>query len=222
VSIIATDLDGTLFKGQTLIDGVREGLIEIINEGIEIYYTTNNSSQTPSEIKNKLEDVTTFIQINPGPLQYADESFDMVFSKEAFLHIPDKEALLKDIHRILKPGGLIVVSDWMRKDDNPPSKQMQEYIDAEGLDMLMCSLKRYKELLEATNFTDIKIKDRNDWYLEKAKKELEEIEGPLYQKVLDVLGLEETLGAIDIWKKLIGVLEIGEHRPGHFKAKKIK
>ena len=172
-------------------------------------------------IKNKLEDVTTFKQIKPGPLKYADESFDMVFSKEAFLHIPDKEALLKDIHRILKPGGLIVVSDWMRKDDNPPSKQMQEYIDAEGLDMLMCSLKKYKELLEATNFTDIKIKDRNDWYLEKAKKELEEIEGPLYQKVLDVLGLEETLGAIDIWKKLIGVLEIGEHRPGHFKAIKI-
>ena len=53
------------------------------------------------------------------------------------------------------------------------------------------------------------------------KKELTEIEGPLYQKVVDVLGIEETLGAIDIWKKLIGVLEIGEHRPGHFKAKKI-
>ena len=61
MSIIATDLDGTLFKGQTLIDGVREGLIEIINEGIEIYYTTNNSSQTPSEIKNKLEDL---LQLN--------------------------------------------------------------------------------------------------------------------------------------------------------------
>tara|TARA_A100001234_G_scaffold29210_1_gene22760 strand:+ start:128 stop:376 length:249 start_codon:yes stop_codon:yes gene_type:complete len=61
VSIIATDLDGTIFKGQTLIDGVREGLIEIINEGIEIYYTTNNSSQTPSEIKNKLEDL---LQLN--------------------------------------------------------------------------------------------------------------------------------------------------------------
>jgi len=55
VSIIATDLDGTIFKGQTLIDGVKEGLLKIINEGIEIYYTTNNSSQTPSEIKNKLE-----------------------------------------------------------------------------------------------------------------------------------------------------------------------
>jgi len=55
VSIIATDLDGTIFKGQTLIDGVKESLLKIINEGIEIYYTTNNSSQTPSEIKDKLE-----------------------------------------------------------------------------------------------------------------------------------------------------------------------
>ena len=55
MSIIATDLDGTIFKGQTLIDGVKEGLLKIINSGIEIYYTTNNSSQTPSEIKDKLE-----------------------------------------------------------------------------------------------------------------------------------------------------------------------
>jgi len=55
VTIIATDLDGTLYKGHTLIDGVKKGLLKIINEGIEIYYTTNNSSQTPSEIKDKLE-----------------------------------------------------------------------------------------------------------------------------------------------------------------------
>ena len=57
MSIIATDLDGTIFKGQTLIDGVKEGLDKIINEGIKIYYTTNNSSQTPKEIKEKLENL---------------------------------------------------------------------------------------------------------------------------------------------------------------------
>ena len=169
-------------------------------------------------IKNNLADKTTFKCVEPGPLKYNEETFDVIFSKEVFLHIPDKEALLKDVHRILKPGGLIIVSDWMRIDDNPPSKQMQDYIAAEGLDMLMCSLKKYKELLQLTNFTNIEIRDRNEWYLQKAKKELTEIEGPLYQKVVDVLGVEETLGAIDIWKKLIGVLEIGEHRPGHFKG----
>ena len=73
---------------------------------------------------------------------YDNETFDVVFSKEVFLHIPDKLALLKNIHRILKPGGMIIVSDWMRMDDKPPSKQMKNYIEAEGLDMLMCSLKK--------------------------------------------------------------------------------
>ena len=171
--------------------------------------------------KNNLAEEATFKCVEPGPLQYKDEAFDVIFSKEVFLHIPDKVTLLKDVYRILKPGGLIIVSDWMRIDDNPPSKQMQDYIAAEGLDMFMCSLKKYKKLLELTNFTEIEIRDRNEWYLQKAKKELTEIEGPLYQKVIDVLGVEETLGAIEIWKKLIGVLEIGEHRPGHFKGLKV-
>ncbi len=60
MSIIATDLDGTIFRGQTLIEGVNESLIEIINNGNEIYYTTNNSSQTPTEIKKKLENLLAF------------------------------------------------------------------------------------------------------------------------------------------------------------------
>ena len=61
MSIIATDLDGTLFKGKILIDGVKEAIKEITNNGIEIYYTTNNSSQSPSEIKDKLENL---LQLN--------------------------------------------------------------------------------------------------------------------------------------------------------------
>ncbi len=51
---IATDLDGTLFKGETLINGVREAILELRSNNIEIYFTTNNSSQSPLEIKDKL------------------------------------------------------------------------------------------------------------------------------------------------------------------------
>tara|TARA_B100001175_G_C19434478_1_gene602870 strand:+ start:441 stop:1193 length:753 start_codon:yes stop_codon:yes gene_type:complete len=54
VKIIATDLDGTLFRGETLIAGVKETILELRNNNIEIYFTTNNSSQSPSEIRAKL------------------------------------------------------------------------------------------------------------------------------------------------------------------------
>ena len=171
-------------------------------------------------VKYNLSNLAHFRCVKPGPLDIPDESVDLVFSKEVFLHISNKDDLMKDIYRVLKPGGLVVVSDWMRIDDNPPSKQMQEYIAAEGLDMYMCSLKRYEQVLKNTGFIDIVMKDRNVWYLNKAQQELAAIEGPLNKKVIDAIGSEETAGAIDIWKKLIGVLEIGEHRPGHFKAAK--
>ncbi|MBI29037.1 MAG: 2-methyl-6-phytyl-1,4-hydroquinone methyltransferase [Alphaproteobacteria bacterium MarineAlpha5_Bin11] len=171
--------------------------------------------------KYNLSGSTDFRCVRPGPLDMPDESVDIVFSKEVFLHIPNKEDLLKDIYRVLKPKGIVAVSDWMRIDDNPPSKQMREYIAAEGLDMHMYSLKRYEQVLKNSGFTNIVIKDRNKWYHNKAKKELAAIEGSLKKQVVDVIGLEETNGAIDIWKQLIGVLETGEHRPGHFKAVKI-
>ena len=171
-------------------------------------------------VKYDLFSLAHFRCIKPGPLDIPEASVDLVFSKEVFLHIPNKDDLIKEIYRVLKPGGLVTVSDWMRIDDNPPSIQMQEYIAAEGLDMHMYSLKHYEQALKNVGFIDIVIKDRNTWYLGKAKKELAAIEGPLNKQVIDVIGPEETVGAIDIWKKLIGVLEIGEHRPGHFKAVK--
>ena len=63
--------------------------------------------------------------------------------------------------------------------------------------------------------------DRNQWYLEKVRNEVEQIEGPLWNKVIDAIGPEEGAYALDIWKKLLGVVEKGEHRPGNFRAMKI-
>ena len=128
---------------------------------------------------------------------------------------------MKDIHRVLKPNGYLAVGDWMRNDDNSPSKQMREYIAAEGLDYFMCSLDKYRKILEETGFKVISMHDRNQWYLEKVKRETAEIEGPLWDKVVEAIGLEEGLYALDIWKKLVGVVEKGEHRPGNFRALKI-
>ena len=123
-----------------------------------------------------LTNQTKFETVIPGPLPFDDQSFDMIFSKDAFLHIPDKETLMKDCARVLKPGGIIAASDWMRMDDNPPSPIMADYIKSEGLDMHMCSLDRYRTALADAGFTDIHLRDRNDWYKQKAREEIKELE----------------------------------------------
>jgi len=162
---------------------------------------------------------TTFNTVEPGPLPFADHSMDMIFSKDAFLHIPDKEALMQDCARVLKPGGIIAASDWMRIDDNPPSAQMRDYIKSEGLDMHMCSLERYRNALTQSGFEDIDLLDRNAWYHRKAIDEVAELKGPLRQTIVDLIGETDADHVTEIWEKMVGVLALGEHRPGHFRAR---
>jgi SAM-dependent methyltransferase len=55
-----------------------------------------------------------FEPVRPGPLPFADARFDVVFSKDALIHIPDKAAICGEILRVLRPGGMLAASDWMR------------------------------------------------------------------------------------------------------------
>lgn len=47
-------------------------------------------------------------------LKFDDNTFDFVFSKDMFECVTDKELLVREIHRILKPGGIVVCvnCDW--------------------------------------------------------------------------------------------------------------
>ncbi|BAU43906.1 methyltransferase domain-containing protein [Leptolyngbya sp. O-77] len=55
-------------------------------------------------------------------LSFPDASFDVVWSVEAGPHMPDKAIFAKELMRVLKPSGVLVVADWNQRDDRqiPP------------------------------------------------------------------------------------------------------
>ncbi|WP_455675706.1 methyltransferase domain-containing protein [Pradoshia sp.] len=46
------------------------------------------------------------------PLPFDDHTFDLVFSKDVLECIVDKASLLQELHRVLKPGGQIVMAHY--------------------------------------------------------------------------------------------------------------
>lgn len=161
-----------------------------------------------------------FVKVAPGSLPFGDGEFDLVFSKDAIIHIPDKEALFADIMRLLKPGSWFAASDWMSNHDGKPSPIMQRYLRAEGLNFSLGSPERYHEALALAGFTDITLCNRNKWYCEVARQELADIEGPLYQKAVAAVGKQESDRNIRIWRTLVPALETGELCPHHIYGRK--
>ncbi len=168
----------------------------------------------------ELADNVQFLKVEPGPLPAADASLDMVFSKDAIIHIADKHALAGDIFRCLRPGGWFAASDWLAGYTGAPSPEMEAYIEAEGLDFGLASASVYEAALGAAGFVDIRVADRNPWYRHEARRERDNMKGSLYAGLESAVGTEFLERQIDVWDKMIIVLDQGELRPTHLRARK--
>jgi len=160
------------------------------------------------------------VQVTGGPLPFADAEFDVVFSKDSLVQIPDKPAIFAQILRVLRPGGRLIASDWLRGGAAEYSPEMLEFFRLEGIAYNMATLAESAQGLLAAGFGAVEIRDRHDWYLDLAQRELAAMEGTLNAEIVKRIGAERARHFIDNWRQLVIVLRRGELRPGHLKAVK--
>ena len=161
-----------------------------------------------------------FLKVAPGPLPFPPQTFDIVFSKDSIVHVPDKHSLMREVFRVVKPGGWFVASDWLIGHDNEPSAEMKAYIASEGLDFGMASPARYRDAMQQAGFANIETTSRNAWYCETAKAEIAMLKGPLYEGAAAKLGKDFVDHNIAIWANMLPVLQSGEHCPTHLRAQR--
>lgn len=95
-------------------------------------------------------------------LSFPDGSFDVVWSIEAGPHMPDKAVFARELMRVLKPGGILVLADWNQRDDRQkPLNFWEKPVMQQLLDQwshpAFSSIEGFSELLEATEFVEGKV-----------------------------------------------------------------
>jgi sarcosine/dimethylglycine N-methyltransferase len=82
-----------------------------------------------------------------------DASYDIVWSQDAILHSDQRQTVLGEVWRVLKPGGLFVFTDPMQSDDADPAA-LQPVYDRLQLTSLG-SFRFYREAAEALGFETV-------------------------------------------------------------------
>ncbi|MHC5112775.1 MAG: class I SAM-dependent methyltransferase [Planctomycetota bacterium] len=84
-------------------------------EVVGMDFSPNMCDQGHQKIGNMgLNDRVRFVAGDSEHLPFADATFDFVVCANSFHHYPDQQAVVRDIHRILKPGGRFILADGFR------------------------------------------------------------------------------------------------------------
>jgi len=160
-----------------------------------------------------------FRVVEPGPIPLEGEAVDIVFSKDVWIHIVDKPALLADIFRVLRPDGLLVAADWCCGPE-PFSPDMDYFFELEGLTYSMATLGSYGESLADCGFTGIELNDISDRFRALSQNQYERLKGPLNEPMRALVGDKMADHFVENWRQLLVVIDNGELRPGHMRARK--
>lgn len=110
-SLLAYIEAAKLVSGRVLEIGTGSGYgIEVISPVVDEFVTIDKFDTSAKE-KIKGHDNVSFIQMNVPPLTgLPDNSFDFVISFQVIEHIKKDHDFVKEIHRVLKPGGKMIIT----------------------------------------------------------------------------------------------------------------
>jgi ubiquinone/menaquinone biosynthesis C-methylase UbiE len=195
----------------------KHGATEII--GIDVEEQLIEASRT--FIANRgLSEQVKFILVDPGILPFPDYSFDMVFTKDAMVHIPDKTALYREVLRVLKPGGQFIAADWLWAEGAASSPVVQAWLSKGPLKFTFTTLAEAAAALRQAGFWDVSVADRRHLLQKSNREEIRTLEGPARQRLAEIVGEEMALSRLASARGRQSALDSGDLIPSHFSGRK--
>jgi len=194
-------------------------------------FTVTGITLSPQQVRRAQEltspEVSAHFQIDDAlALSFPDASFDAVWSVEAGLHMPDKAQFARELMRVLKPGGILLIADWNQRDDRQiPLSYWEKLVTRQMLDQWSCpalsSIEEFSELLEATGLVEGKVTTA-DWTAETLPSWFDSIWQGIVRPAgivrLGMIGVVKSLREVSTFLLMRLAFGVGLCRFGMFRA----
>ena len=148
-------------------------------------------------------------------LPLAGARFDACLSQEAFLHIDDKGAVLREARRVLTPGGRLAFTDWVARPalGDGERRRLREWMAATTLQ----TLDAYRALLGAAGFGAVGVEDLADEWRAVLRARLEMFRA-MREDTVARLGEARYAEYDQLYAFFVGLVEAGKLGGGRFSA----
>jgi phosphoethanolamine N-methyltransferase len=99
-------------------------------------------------------------------------TFDVLWSRDALMHIPDKPRLFARLYDLTTPGGRLVITDYARG-TSASSPAFRDYAEQTGYHLTDPA--SYGKLLEDAGYTDVVVEDATERFVDILRRESERL-----------------------------------------------
>lgn len=171
-----------------------------------------------AEMEPEVRDRVSFKKLDATTATFPDAHFDLMYSRDAIMHIAEKTKLYENVFRWLKPGGQVLVSEYVHGVNNP--NHPQEYIDYimdRGYQLV--TVKEYGDVLKKVGFSNVVAEDKTQDFIDVLKRETIKFKGmkDAFEKEFSAKDYNDL---VDGWQVKVVRCNAGDQGWGLFKATK--
>ena len=144
------------------------------------------------------------------------EKFDVIWSRDALMHLHDKPLLFSTLFNLLAPGGKLIITDYARG-TGEGSPEFQAYVKSTGYHLVDPAT--YGKFLEGAGFVDVDVEDATGKFIDIMKREAARLSSNP-EEFVGMFSAEDLKYLVDRWAMKDVFCNAGDMKWGIYLATK--
>jgi len=176
------------------------------------------ANEHKATMQENVQHLVSFRFLDATQAAFPENYFDVIYSRDAIMHIADKELVYSKALSWLKPGGQLVVSEYVHGRNHPNhTTEYVEYIKDRGYQLV--TVQEYGNVLKKVGFKRVQAIDKTAQFISILKMEMAKFK-PMKDEFIKEFSMKDYKDLTEGWDIKVERCTKGEQGWGLFKAHK--